>query len=121
MKPKPSGKRHIPALGLLLSLGLLAAALAGVLLALPTAAQAQTEEPPSSYDADGDGLIEVSSLAQLNAIRYDLDGDGLVDSRFDDTSTADTDESADEKAAYAAAFPVADGGSVCPADATCTG
>ena len=28
------------------------------------------------YDADGDGLIEVSNLEQLNAIRYDLDGDG---------------------------------------------
>ena len=28
------------------------------------------------YDTDSDGLIEVSSLAQLNAIRWDLDGDG---------------------------------------------
>ena len=28
------------------------------------------------YDADGDGLIEVDSLAKLNAIRYDLDGNG---------------------------------------------
>ena len=120
MKLKQSGKRHIPALGRLLFLGLLAATLAG-LLALPAAAQAQTEELPSNYDSDGDGLIEVSNLAQLNAIRYDLDGDGLVDSRFDDTSTADTDESADEKAAYAAAFPVTDDSSVCPADSTCTG
>ena len=31
-------------------------------------------EPP--LDADEDGLIEVSTLEQLNAIRYDLDGDG---------------------------------------------
>ena len=30
------------------------------------------------YDADNDGLIEVSTLAQLNAIRYDLDGNGQV-------------------------------------------
>ena len=31
------------------------------------------------YDADNDGLIEVRTLAQLDAVRYDLDGDGLVD------------------------------------------
>ena len=31
------------------------------------------------YDADNDGLIEVRTLAQLDALRYDLDGDGLVD------------------------------------------
>ena len=31
------------------------------------------------YDADNDGLIEVSTLAQLDALRYDLNGDGLVD------------------------------------------
>ena len=30
----------------------------------------------ASLDADTDGLIEVSTLEQLNAIRYDLDGDG---------------------------------------------
>ena len=29
------------------------------------------------YDADNDGLIEIDSLAKLNAIRYDLDGDGV--------------------------------------------
>ncbi len=38
-------------------------------------AQAQTTSS-TDYDADDDGLIEVSSLAQLDAIRYDLDGDG---------------------------------------------
>ena len=31
----------------------------------------------SAHDGDGDGLIEVSSLAQLNAVRWDLDGDGI--------------------------------------------
>ena len=30
------------------------------------------------YDGDDDGLIDVSTLLQLNAIRYDLDGDGVV-------------------------------------------
>ena len=32
---------------------------------------------PSDYDADNDGLIEVDSLARLNAMRWDLDGDGI--------------------------------------------
>ena len=50
------------------------------------------------YDADADGLIEVSCLAQLNAIRWDLDGDG---------SASD--------AGYAAAFPNAATGMGCPA------
>ena len=31
------------------------------------------------YDTDDDGLIDVSTLAQLDALRYDLNGDGLVD------------------------------------------
>ncbi len=31
-------------------------------------------------DSDGDGLIEISTRAQLNAIRYDLDGNGSADS-----------------------------------------
>ena len=46
------------------------------------------------YDADGDGLIAVATLAQLDAIRYDLDANGLVGS---------TD--ADAALAYARAFP----------------
>ena len=41
------------------------------------------------YDADGDGLIGISNLAQLDAMRHDLDGNG-------DAGTV---------AAYAAAFP----------------
>ena len=45
-----------------------------------------------NYDRDGDGLIEVSNLEQLNAIRYDLNGDGKADRDFD-------------VEAYAAAFP----------------
>ena len=47
---------------------------------------------PLRLDADGDGLIEVSTLEQLNAIRYDLDGNGIV--------------SATNKEAYDAAFGV---------------
>ena len=59
-----------------------------------------------SYDTDGDGLIEVGSLAQLNAIRWDLDGDGAVDNGTNASS-------------YAAAFPNAAAGMGCPT--TCTG
>ena len=61
-----------------------------------------------NYDSDGDGLIEIRSLAQLNAVRWDLDGDGMV---TDDTTSADVNE-ADE---YAAAFPQAATGMGCPA------
>ena len=32
----------------------------------------------TDYDADDNGLIEVDSLAKLDAIRYDLDGDGIA-------------------------------------------
>ena len=36
------------------------------------------EQTGTDYDTDEDRLIEISSLAQLNAIRYDLNGDGAV-------------------------------------------
>ena len=35
---------------------------------------------PFLYDTDNDGLIEVTTVEQLNVIRYDLDGDGNIDS-----------------------------------------
>ncbi len=54
------------------------------------------------HDPDGDGLIEVEFLEQLDAIRYDLDGDG----KADDDSNVD---------AYASAFA----GTVC--DNSCNG
>ena len=44
------------------------------------------------YDTDNDGLIEVSTLEQLDAVRYDGNGDGRVDSESSE--------------AYFAAFPV---------------
>ena len=52
------------------------------------------------YDADDDGLIDISTLPQLDAIRYDLDGDGVL--------------SQTDKAKYAAAFPSAGAGMGCP-------
>ena len=54
-----------------------------------------TGGPPGAggrHDTDGDGLIEVSNLEQLDAIRHDLDGDGRPDDGADSES-------------YAAAFP----------------
>ena len=55
------------------------------------------------YDTDNDGLIEISNLAQLNAIRWDLDGDGSPYS-----------------GAYQSAFPNATDGMGCPSSG-CTG
>ena len=54
----------------------------------PTA-RAQT---PVDYDGDDDGLIEVATVAQLNAIRWDLNGGGDVDPSGDASG-------------YSAAFP----------------
>ena len=54
------------------------------------------------YDSDKDGLIEISNLSQLAAIRADLNGDGISPAP-----------------AYAAAFPNAMPGMGCPA--ACTG
>ena len=48
-----------------------------------------SEVPP--YDTDTDGLIEISDVTQLNAVRYDLDGDG--------------DPSTSGATTYTAAFP----------------
>ena len=68
-------------------------------------AQAQTSTP-ADYDADDDGLIEVTSLAQLNAIRWDLNGDGTPTSA--------------NASNYSAAFPNAASGMGCPSTG-CTG
>ena len=57
--------------------------------------QAGATAAAHDYDSDDDGLIEVNSLARLNAIRWDLDGNGVVDTG---ATPADT-------ASYAAAFP----------------
>ena len=51
-----------------------------------------TTDEQAKYDADGNGLIEVSNLEQLDAIRYDPDGDGSPNGE-------------DAAAAYRAAFP----------------
>ena len=42
-----------------------------------TTTHATSANATVDYDADNDGLIEVSNLAQLNAVRWDLDGNGV--------------------------------------------
>ena len=79
---------------------LLLAALVFTVFALAPAGAAQAQQDATDYDADDDGLIEVSNLAQLNAIRWDLDGNG----------TASTGNESN----YAAAFPSAAAGMGCP-------
>ena len=86
--------RKLGAMESLLFAALLTAGLAGLLLWAAEPVQAQATD----YDADNDGLIEVSNLAQLDAIRWDLDGDG----------SASND-------GYAAAFPNSADGMGCPA------
>ena len=43
-----------------------------------SAAASDWQRAAVDYDADDDNLIEISTLAQLNAIRWDTDGNGLV-------------------------------------------
>ena len=64
------------------------------------------QEVNVSRDTDGDGLIDITTRQQLNAMRYDLDGDGTVD----DASNAN---------GFAPLAPP--GGSACPSGTTCTG
>ena len=59
------------------------------------------------YDTDRDGLIEITTLAQLDAMRHDLDGDGIPV----DTGTP----------AYATAFPAAGARLTCGVDSGCAG
>ena len=64
----------------------------------------------TNYDTDGDNLIEVDSLAKLNAIRHDLNGNGVQDS-----------VSASDWANYTTAFPDAAPRMGCPRAAGCLG
>ena len=94
-----------------LAIVLLCAAVIALLVLPDAAAQATTD-----YDSDGDSLIEVKNLEQLNAIRWDLDGDGAVD---DPTASSDPDDpdAPTQGDAYAAAFPNPAAGMGCPTNA----
>ena len=67
------------------------------------------DEAHADFDADNDGLIEVSNLAQLDAIRHDLDGDGVPDLYTHGDYTP-----AERETAYKAAFSNAGGIMGCP-------
>ena len=96
----------------------------GTATATPTATLTATPTVPplnADYDVDNDGLIEIRTLAQLNAVRYDLDGDGKRGS-----------VSASDWATYTTAFLNAasdmgcqltdhDSDAATPQQATCTG
>ena len=77
-----------------------------LLVAAATAGTANSQTANGKYDTDGDGLIEVTNLEQLDAMRHDLDVDG-----FPDTDTVTL--------AYEAAFPVTGAEAVCSNN--CTG
>ena len=62
---------------------------------------AGTTQQPTDYDSNADGLIEISDLAQLDAIRLDLDGDGAADEVANNN-------------AYSSAFPNAMADMGCP-------
>ena len=69
----------LTALGLLLALAVLlpnAAAEAQTSPASTATATATTAPTTTDYDTDNDGLIDINTLAQLNAVRHDLNGNG---------------------------------------------
>ena len=82
------------------TLALLTLILAAVSLNATLTPTAQAQTTTTDYDSNDDGLIEVSNLAQLNAIRWDLDGDGSV--------------AATDQANYTAAFPNTAASMGCP-------
>ncbi len=77
--------------------------LAGITIPNKHKVATPTPRGTTDYDADDDGLIEISNLGQLDSMRHDLDGDGV---------TASSD--------YTAAFPNALTGMGCPSSG-CTG
>ena len=77
------------------------------------------EDVDFDYDADDDGLIEIATLAQLDAVRHDLDGDGMPARAAAVASGAAAAGSGEAltpgAAAHAVAFPDAAEGMGCPA------
>ncbi len=62
----------------------------------------------TDYDTDDDNLIEVTTLAQLDAMRYDLDGNGSVQAYTKHPAETVQLTRAQAVAKYIAAFPDAD-------------
>ena len=78
---------------------------------------------PVDYDADNDGLIDIDTLAKLNAIRYDLDGNGQHDGGAGDTAYNAVFANRDRSAAGLMGCPLADhdDDADTPNQAHCTG
>ena len=88
LKPRVPWPIPIPARRALVAIASL------VVLVTVTGAHGRAQDvpvPTVDYDTDDDGLIEISTLAQLNAVRHDLNGDGTPTNNG--------------SAAYAQAFP----------------
>ena len=77
-----------------------------LLILTSTVGVASSQAVNGKYDPDGDGLIEVSNLEQLDAVRYDLDGDGSPDNGGDASK-------------YGVAFPTSGTEKVC--ESACNG
>ena len=77
-------------------------AIAALLGAPANLSVVSAQTPTVDYDSDDDRLLEISDLAQLNAVRWDRNGDGTP-------STGD-------ETTYAAAFPTPATGMGCPSD-----
>ena len=78
---------------------------------------------PVDYDADNDGLIDIDTLAKLNAVRYDLDGNGNHDGGAGDTAYNAVFANRDRSAAGLMGCPLADhdDDADTPNQAHCTG
>ena len=77
-----------------------------VVFAAGTTARYASAQTTIDYDSDDDGLIDVKTKVQLQAIHYDLNGDGTAESRGGWPSTP---------TAYATAYPNPMDGMGCPA------
>ena len=77
-----------------------------LLMLTTTVGVASSQAGDGKYDTDGDRLIEVSNLEQLDAVRYDLDGDGIPDNDGDASK-------------YGVAFPTSGTEAVC--ESACNG
>ena len=105
MTPRAAG-RAAPAIKIAI-LALLLALVAG-LAGIPTAGEVAAQGRDYA-SAENPNLIDITTLAQLDAIRYDLDGNGMQDGGVSD----------EDWAKHQAAFPNAAAGMGCAA--TCTG
>ena len=94
--------------------------------ATPTATATATATPTvpplnADYDVDNDGLIEIRTLPQLNAIRYDLNGNGKQDSVSASDWTTYTTAFLNAASDMGCQLTDHDSDSSTPQQATCTG